>query len=343
MKVHEAARLLGVTPRTLRFYEEKGLVAPQKEIENGYRSYSEEDLIALRWAISLRELGIPIARIYELIPLLSHKELFFKKMDGVRAQLYEEMISATEALRAFDDTLSAWRGSDRPELEQAELAAHQMKQNRSLRSAWKDEWNYDGMAVQHGQNGPLVALSPYLTPQLYERALRRTADWIDPSADEEGLDAGAGSGNLTVLLQQSGARITAVEQSGEMVSLLRERLPTADSRQGNLLALPVSDQSFDFIACTFALQHLTPSGQLLTLAEMDRALRPGGRLVLTGWMTDSNSLAHSATFEGAAPLSSGGLTASLLTELIEWLQAKSYSVVVETIHDPIRLLFAAKP
>src|SRR4029079_14678084 len=59
----------------------------------------------------------------------------------------------------------------------------------------------------------------------------------------------------------------------------RARVPGADFRLGDLTALPVEDGTFDFAICALALAHLPdPSA---AIAEIVRAVRPGGRIVLT--------------------------------------------------------------
>ncbi|RJE90089.1 MerR family transcriptional regulator [Paenibacillus sp. 1011MAR3C5] len=346
MMVHEAARIVGVTPRTLRFYEEKGLVTPRKTYENGYRSYSEDDLTRLRWIISLRELGMSVAQIAEAIPLIAEPDRLIRKVDQARAQLHEELTAALDALRAFDETITGWQREGLPVLEDAERAADRIRHNRMLRTTWSDEWNYDGLARQYGYEAPLIALSGIIQPQQYDQAIRRTLEWIDPAPQESGLETGAGSGNLTSLLCAAGAIITAVEQSGEMLSLLRERLPLVDVRQGNLLSLPLT-QTFDFVTCSFALQHLVASGQLLALGEMDRTLKPGGRMVITGLMkhgpkSERISSCQKSHGKDKDAIRLAGLVPSMLPQLVHWLEQRSYSVVTEQLDDQISILYAAK-
>jgi len=347
MMVHEAARIVGVTPRTLRFYEEKGLVAPRKNDENSYRSYSEEDITRLRWIISLRELGMSVAQIGETIPLIEKPDQLIRKVDQARARLHEELTAALDALRAFDETISGWQREGTPVLEDAEQAAARIRHNRMLRAAWSDEWNYDLLAQQYGYEAPIIALAGILLPQQYERAIRRTLEWIDPAPHECGLETGAGSGNLTSLLCAAGANMTVVEQSSEMVSLIRGRLPHVDARQGNLLSLPLT-QTFDFVACSFALQHQVDSGQLLALGEMDRTLKPGGRMVITGLMI--HDLGNTEIYapppfheQVSDTIRRSGLVPSLLSALVYWLEQRAYSVVTEQLDGQISILYAAKP
>ncbi|MBD2869706.1 MerR family transcriptional regulator [Paenibacillus arenilitoris] len=331
MKVHEAAMLLGVTPRALRYYEQKGLIKPWKEEENGYRAYSEEDIERLRWIVSLRELGLPLIAIADILDSLAEPDAFFRKVDGARAALYEEWLDMEKALRSLDDALSDWQRSGEADLLLAERAAEQMRRTRQLRSSWSDQWNYDELASRYGEFAPLVHIEAMLTKEQYYRSLVRTADWLDPQPGELGLELGAGSGNLTALLAAGGARLTVIEQSARMLAILRNRLPDVEARQGNLLALPLAGHAYAFIGCSFALHHLNQSQQLLALEEMDRVLRIGGRLALTGFMEESRGQ------------SGGQASPSSLPELIGWLERRSYATVHEKLYDGTHLLFAVKP
>lgn len=66
MKINEVAQLVGITRKNIRFYEEQGLLAPQRDRENGYRSYSEEDVQELRRIKLLRKLGVPLEEIRQI-------------------------------------------------------------------------------------------------------------------------------------------------------------------------------------------------------------------------------------------------------------------------------------
>lgn len=165
MKVHEAARQLGVTPRTLRFYEEKGLISPSKTLGNKYRSYSEHDLIRLRWIISLRELGMSLSSIHDALSSMDEPEAFIRTVDSARAVLYEQWITASKALQSLDLTISEWRRNGLPKLDKVEYAAEEMKRNRLVRASWSDQWNYDFLALQHGYDTPLVTLDGLLTEE----------------------------------------------------------------------------------------------------------------------------------------------------------------------------------
>lgn len=60
--VSELAELAGVSPRTLRYYDEIGLVSPVREA-NGYRRYENKEVRRLQHVMLLRSCGLPLAEV----------------------------------------------------------------------------------------------------------------------------------------------------------------------------------------------------------------------------------------------------------------------------------------
>lgn len=58
----EVQKKAGLTRKAIEYYEEKGLIKPEK-YENGFRNYSQEDLIILKKISSLRRLGLSVGEI----------------------------------------------------------------------------------------------------------------------------------------------------------------------------------------------------------------------------------------------------------------------------------------
>ncbi len=63
----EVARLSGVTSRTLRHYDAIGLLPPAGVGANGYREYGRDELLRLQQVLVLRELGLPLGQIREVL------------------------------------------------------------------------------------------------------------------------------------------------------------------------------------------------------------------------------------------------------------------------------------
>lgn len=61
--IQEVARLTGTTSRTLRHYDQIGLLEPSRVGENGYRWYDEDALVRLQRILLLRDLGLALAEI----------------------------------------------------------------------------------------------------------------------------------------------------------------------------------------------------------------------------------------------------------------------------------------
>lgn len=67
MHIGKLAERAGTTTRTVRFYEEKGLITPCHRSSGGFRCYSEEQLVQLRMILSLKELGFDLVRIKDIL------------------------------------------------------------------------------------------------------------------------------------------------------------------------------------------------------------------------------------------------------------------------------------
>ena len=68
LQIGEVAERTGVTQRTLRFYEEKGLLKPPSRMEGGFRLYSEDDIRRVDQIRRLQKLlGFTLAEIKEMV------------------------------------------------------------------------------------------------------------------------------------------------------------------------------------------------------------------------------------------------------------------------------------
>ncbi|MSQ28594.1 MAG: MerR family transcriptional regulator [Dehalococcoidia bacterium] len=68
MQIGEVAERTGLTQRTLRFYEEKGLLAPPSRLEGGFRLYSEDDIQRIEHIVQFKRLlGFSLADIKNML------------------------------------------------------------------------------------------------------------------------------------------------------------------------------------------------------------------------------------------------------------------------------------
>ena len=66
MKINDVEQILGITKANIRFYEKEGLLTPGRT-ENGYRDYTEADIIRLKEIVIYRKLGIPVQQIADIL------------------------------------------------------------------------------------------------------------------------------------------------------------------------------------------------------------------------------------------------------------------------------------
>ncbi len=68
LQIGEAAARAGLTQRTLRYYEELGLLKPASRMEGGFRLYSPEDMERIEYIKNLRDvLGFSLAEIRDMV------------------------------------------------------------------------------------------------------------------------------------------------------------------------------------------------------------------------------------------------------------------------------------
>jgi DNA-binding transcriptional MerR regulator len=113
LTVRDAAERLGVTPRTLKYYEERGLVSPNRS-EGRYRLYDEEDLKRFGRILRLRSLGFSLHSITEML------KRRLEPVEGSHRYSTESLQQIRDALQEQVEALDARIESMRRELKEAQ-------------------------------------------------------------------------------------------------------------------------------------------------------------------------------------------------------------------------------
>ncbi len=100
-------------------------------------------------------------------------------------------------------------------------------------------------------------------------------EWLDAKPGESILDLGCGDGQLTERLAATGAVVTGVDVSPEMLAAARSR--GIDAYEGSAESLPFADHSFDAVFSNAVLHWVRDQDAMM--AEVRRVLKPGGRFV----------------------------------------------------------------
>ena len=69
MNIGAVAQATGLPPKTIRYYESIGLVAPAERSSGNYRRYGESEVMALRFVERARRLGFTLKEVSELLAL----------------------------------------------------------------------------------------------------------------------------------------------------------------------------------------------------------------------------------------------------------------------------------
>jgi DNA-binding transcriptional MerR regulator len=100
MRIHELAAATGVSARSLRYYETQGLLKPHRS-RNGYREYSNADVMVvdrIRWLLAA---GVTTARIRAVLPCFLEEHPGQLECPTLRGQLFEEVQRISEQIASL--------------------------------------------------------------------------------------------------------------------------------------------------------------------------------------------------------------------------------------------------
>lgn len=101
--ISELAREFAVTPRTLRFYEDEGLLSPQRSGQK--RIYRPRDRTRLKLILRGRRLGFPLAEVRQIIGLYDAPAGERRQLDHLLAQIGQRRGELEAKRRDINQTL----------------------------------------------------------------------------------------------------------------------------------------------------------------------------------------------------------------------------------------------
>lgn len=119
MNIGEASRAVKLPAKTIRYYEEIGLVIPGTRTSSGYRTYSETELHKLRFVQRARSLGFAIAECRELLDLYEDRERASANVQAIAMRRIDELDQKTLELLgirgALSELVEKCHGNERPD------------------------------------------------------------------------------------------------------------------------------------------------------------------------------------------------------------------------------------
>lgn len=160
----EVARMSGVTSRTLRHYDEIGLLPPSGIAPNGYRQYDEDALLRLQQVLVLRELGLGLAEIKAVLDEQTDQ------VEALRAH-HKRLLAEQDRLAALAATVARTIG----ELENAGGAMTKINRPENLFEGF-DPSQYEAEARERwpDEYAQSQRYAGTLTPEDTERMQRET-------------------------------------------------------------------------------------------------------------------------------------------------------------------------
>jgi MerR family transcriptional regulator, copper efflux regulator len=118
VNINAAAKQTGIAAKSLRYYEEIGLVAPHR-LDNGYRDYDGDDVQRLRFLRRSRDLGFTIADCRSLLELWSDRSRASADVKAIANKHLVDVEHKLAELETMRSTLSllvdACHGDNQPE------------------------------------------------------------------------------------------------------------------------------------------------------------------------------------------------------------------------------------
>ena len=176
--IKQIADLAGVTTRTLRYYDQIGLLSPPQTGENGYRYYDRGSLLQLQQILFYRELDVPLKEIQQI---LSRPDFDLRQaLEEHRRSLQARSQRLTTLIETVDQTIATiegeWIMSDKDYFEgfdesqyeeearqrwgHTEMYAQSQKRWKSYSPEQKEALKHQGQEINRRMVGTDPALKP---------------------------------------------------------------------------------------------------------------------------------------------------------------------------------------
>lgn len=133
--IGQAAQILGVSVRTLRHYDQIGLVRPAEIAENGYRYYDQASMALLQQVLFYRELGLTLSDIKPLLQASENRRREALERHRKLLELKKQQLEGL--LQLVDDTLGG-RTMKKPTITQSDIDAVKAQYAQEAKERWGD-------------------------------------------------------------------------------------------------------------------------------------------------------------------------------------------------------------
>jgi len=136
--VKEFADLTKVTVRTLHYYDQIGLLEPSYEKANGYRVYTDADLLKLQQIVTLKFMGFSLTQIRELLDRKGYEAVRSLKVQA--GAVKDEIARLKEAARAIDRVIASLEGQGRINRKKLIQIMEVIQMGEDVKKAWHEKF-----------------------------------------------------------------------------------------------------------------------------------------------------------------------------------------------------------
>ncbi|MCK5165784.1 MAG: Cu(I)-responsive transcriptional regulator [Rhodospirillaceae bacterium] len=119
MNIGSASKMSGITAKTIRYYEQVGLIPPAGRAANGYRDYDKKDVQVLRFIKRSRSLGFSVEEVSNLLDLWLNGGRASADVKSIAtkhiAEIEEKIIEMQSIVGTLKNLTKCCHGDDRPD------------------------------------------------------------------------------------------------------------------------------------------------------------------------------------------------------------------------------------
>ena len=198
MNIKNACKVINASSKALRIYEDLGIIVPKRD-KNNYRNYSDGDILKLRQVIILKEMGIPLKNIKDILEKEVREDNKVIRALNVQLKAVNNRINElqnikltleqniNEALISKEDT-----GYE----EYFNRIDKTLKGNQEERLSWLDKWGFDSWADNYDNSVRKDITQDLKLFEKYDYVLEILAEKIKEKNTDSVLDIGCGTANL---------------------------------------------------------------------------------------------------------------------------------------------------
>ena len=187
MKINELAKISGVSTRTLRYYDQIGLLSPAEKSEAGYRIYTLKEIDLLQQILFYRALGMKLSDIKEIIhaPNFNLKNALQEHRQQLQSKkkLIEELLATVEkTINAIEEETYMSNEEKFKGFTEKLIEENEVKYGEEIRNLYGDETVDASNKKLRSMSGEQFEALEKLEYHLFER-LREAMEVGDASSD----------------------------------------------------------------------------------------------------------------------------------------------------------------